>query len=194
MTDDPMFFERPEDFRSWLSKNHSSAESLWVGYYKKSTGRPSIDWPQSVDQALCFGWIDGIRKKIDDESYKIRFTPRKPRSHWSRVNIDKVKQLKKAGLMEKAGLDAFKKLDPENSEKASFEQNNVELPAEYERIFRENKKAWDFFLNLAPGYRKQSIWYVIQAKREETRLKRLGLLINHSKKGEKIPVLRAGGK
>lgn len=194
MSDQVLFFETPEDFRHWLMANHDKVSEQWVGYYKKSTGRPSIDWPQSVDQALCFGWIDGVRRSIDEVSYKVRFTPRKPKSHWSRVNIDKVTALKKAGLMTKAGLDAFARMDPKNSEQASFEQKHVELTGDLKAVFRKNKTAWKNYEAMTPGYRKQSAWYVISAKQQATRLRRLDILIRHSELNDKIPPLRPGGK
>ncbi|WP_420577421.1 YdeI/OmpD-associated family protein [Ekhidna sp.] len=185
------FFPTPEDFRKWLEDNHGEETELWVGYYKKGTGKPSITWPESVDQALCFGWIDGIRKRIDDEAYQIRFTPRKPNSHWSHVNIKRIEELKKANLVAKAGLAAYTKRDPENSGKASFEQRKVALSPDFNKRFKSNKEAWAFFnKKLSPTYQKQSIHWVMSAKREETREKRLQTLIDCSGKEEKIPPLK----
>ncbi|MEQ8905897.1 YdeI/OmpD-associated family protein [Ekhidna sp.] len=185
------FFPTPQDFRKWLEENHKTETELWVGYYKKTTDRPSITWPESVDQALCFGWIDGIRKKIDEEAYQVRFTPRKPKSHWSHVNIKRIEELKKEKLVMPAGLEAYSKRDPENTGKASFEQKKVTLSTAFEKRFKANKKAWDFFNSqIAPSYRKQSIHWVMSAKREETREKRLTTLIECSSQKQKIPPLK----
>ncbi|MEP0986622.1 YdeI/OmpD-associated family protein [Ekhidna sp.] len=185
------FFPTPNDFRKWLEENHENESELWVGYYKKATNKPSITWPESVDQALCFGWIDGIRKKIDEEAYRVRFTPRKSNSHWSHVNIKRIEELKNADMVTKTGLAAYAKRDPKNSGKASFEQDKVELSSDYKKKFKANKEAWAFFTNkLAPSYQKQSIHWVISAKREETRERRLDQLIKCSEKKEKIPPLK----
>jgi len=163
---------------------------LWVGFHKKTTGDASMTWEESVDQALCFGWIDGLRKSIDDKSYMIRFTPRRPDSMWSAVNIRRVRELKKLGLMKPAGLRAFTNRDPEKSERYSFEQMNVAFAAAQTRKFRANKKAWAFFQSEPPSYRKLSTWWVISAKREDTKLKRLNILIADSAKGLRIGPLR----
>ena len=187
---DSIFFSQPADFRQWLEKNHDKAQELWVGYYKKTSGIPSITWPESVDEALCFGWIDGLRKSIDEKSYKIRFTPRKPGSHWSAVNIRRVEELTVLGLMCSAGLEAFKKRDTKKSKRAAYEQQDVKIPEEYELKIRANKKAWEHYHSLAPSYKKTTIWWVISAKQEATRLKRLDTLIASSEKGEKIPLLQ----
>lgn len=185
-----LFFPSPEDFRRWLTKYHDQSTEQWVGFYKKNSGRPSITWPESVDQALCYGWIDGLRKSIDEVSYKIRFTPRKPTSHWSAVNIKRVGELKKMGLMEKPGLEAFKKRKPENSAKASFEQKKVILDKQYEDILRQNVEAWSYWEAKAPSYRKQCSWWIMSAKKEETRISRLNVLIESCTKGEVIPQMR----
>jgi len=183
------FFKNQSEFRKWLKANHNNAEELWVGYHKKSTGFPSMTWSESVDQALCFGWIDGIRKSIDDKSYKIRFTPRKPTSIWSAVNIKKVEELTKAGKMQPAGIKAFDRRSDKNSIRYSFEQRNINLSKEYLSKLKTNKKACEFFESLAPSYKKLSVWWVMSAKKEETRQKRLDILINSSAEGKKIPVL-----
>lgn len=191
----PLFFPRPEDFRQWLEENHRSEDELWVGYYKKHTGIASITWPESVDQALCFGWIDGLRKSVDDKSYKIRFTPRRPNSIWSAVNIARVKELTREGLMQPAGLEAYAKLKKNKAQIYSYEQKEkAKLPAEYEAMIRDNAKAWKFFNNLAPSYRKNTVYWIISAKREETRKKRMKILIESSEKGLKIPHLRRPGE
>ncbi len=190
----PTFFSTSTDFRKWMEAHSERETELWVGYYKKSTKKASIDWPQSVDVGLCFGWIDGIRKSINEESYKIRFTPRKQKSHWSDVNIRRIAELKKEGLVTKAGLEAYARRTEENSRRASFEQDNVELIKAYESKFKANKKAWAFFQTLPPSTRKPSIWWVVSAKQEVTRERRLDLLIKHSENEERIPQLRKSGK
>ena len=191
----PKFFAKPTNFRKWLDKNHEKVKEQWVGYYKKGTGKPSITWPESVDEALCYGWIDGLRKSIDDERYMIRFTPRKPKSHWSDVNIKRVTALKKLGLMQPAGLETFKKREGKKSRLASYEQKKeIKLSKEFENTIKANKKAWEYFKSTAPSYKRQCIWWVMSAKREETKLKRLNTLIESCEQGEKIPPLRWGDK
>ncbi len=190
----PKFFSSSMEFRTWLEKNHKKEKELLVGYYKKSSGRQSINWPESVDQALCFGWIDGIRKSIDNASYSIRFTPRKIKSTWSAVNINKVEELKKLGLMTSAGLEAYNRREDKNTKIYSFEQRVVKLNSGYEKIFRKNKKAWEFFQSAAPSYKKPAAHWVMSARQEETRLRRLNILIKDSAAGEKIKLLRRKAK
>ena len=190
----PKFFSDQQKFRNWLDENHDKKKELLVGFYKKSTGKPSITWPESVDQALCFGWIDGIRKSIDEESYSIRFTPRNPKSTWSTVNIKKVEQLKKLGLMKAAGLAAYNRKEENNSKIYSFEQKIVKFDPKYEKTFKKNKKAWSNFLLHPPYYRKTVTHWVMSAKQEETRLKRLDRLIKDSEAGLKIKEMRVGEK
>jgi len=185
---DVIFFNDQEEFNNWLEEHHAEAGELWVGYFRKSTGRASLTWSTSVDAALCFGWIDGIRKTIDEQSYKIRFTPRKINSVWSAVNVKKVEALKQLGKMKPAGLRVFN--NRSDAHGYSSEHRNVPLAREYEEQIKENKPAWLFFTNLAPSYKRDSIWWVMSAKREETRLKRLGILIAASEAGLKIPTLR----
>lgn len=186
----PRFFGTQSDFRKWLEKHHNTATELWVGYYKTGSGKKSITWPQSVDEALCFGWIDGVRKSIDDLSYTIRFTPRRANSIWSAVNIRRTKELRRMGLMRPAGIRAFSARDERRAQRYSFEQKRVALSPKYERRMRANKKAWRFFQSLPPSTRKPSIWWVISAKKEETQLRRLGILISASAKGDLIPPLK----
>ena len=188
--DEPTFFERPEIFRQWLHLHHDSEHELWVGFYKKKSGKVSITWPESVDEALCYGWIDGIRKSIDDISYKIRFTPRKPRSHWSAVNIGRVEELTKLNRMHHSGIEAFNRMATNRAKKSSYEQKNVVLDKGYEMLIRAQEEAWDYFSNSAPSYQKTCIWWVMSAKKEETRTKRMQILIDSCIKGEKIPPLR----
>lgn len=174
MESKPIFFPTPAAWRSWLEKHHAGATELWVGFYKRDSGKPSITWPESVDAALCFGWIDGIRKSIDADSYKIRFTPRKPRSTWSAINLRRVKELSKLGLMHPVGLAAFRSRTGDRSEIYSYEQQKrATLPPAYERTFRKKPDAWKFFSAQPPGYRRVCSWWVISAKKEETRSGRL---------------------
>ena len=181
------FFKTPPDLRKWFEANHASVTELWVGYYKKDSGKPSITWPQSVDEALCFGWIDGIRKSIDDVRYMIRFTPRKSRSIWSAVNIKRANELIELGLMRPAGLKAFAARQENRSGIYSYEQRSPELTKQYGKILKQNLVAWKFFQAQPPSYRKAANWWVVSAKKEETRLQRLEKLIQHSERGERIP-------
>jgi uncharacterized protein YdeI (YjbR/CyaY-like superfamily) len=176
----PTFFRTPAGFRAWLEKRHSRAKELLVGYYKKSSGKPSITWPESVDEALCFGWIDGIRKRIDDESYTIRFTPRRSSSIWSAINIRRVEALQKEGRMTPAGLSAFAKRRENRSRTYAYEQRPTELDEPYSTLFKKHKAAWEFFQAQPPSYRKTLNWWIVSAKQEETRQKRLKRLIDES--------------
>jgi uncharacterized protein YdeI (YjbR/CyaY-like superfamily) len=185
----PTFFATPSALRNWLEEHHDTAQELWIGFYKKSSGKLSITWPEAVDEALCFGWIDGIRKGVDDQSYTIRFTPRKPRSTWSAVNVKRARELTSLGLMRPAGLKAFEERREEQSGIYAYEQENAELTAAYEQQFRANKKAWDFFQAQAAWYQRTATWWVISAKKEETRLKRLATLIEDSEHGRTIAPL-----
>lgn len=186
----PLFFPSPSEWRAWLEQHHADTEELWVGLYKRKSGRPSITWPQAVDGALCFGWIDGIRKSIDAVSYKIRFTPRKPRSVWSAVNVKRASYLSTKGLMHLAGLAAFQKREGKRTEMYSYEQRkSAKLPALYEKQFRTNEVAWAFFRAQPPGYKRICSWWIISAKKEQTRLKRLAELVKHSEHQIKMPAL-----
>ncbi|MEO8201797.1 MAG: YdeI/OmpD-associated family protein [Gemmatimonadota bacterium] len=181
----PRFFKNPPAFRAWLEKNHEKANELLVGFYKTSSGKPSITWPESVDQALCFGWIDGVRKRIDEETYTIRFTPRRSGSIWSAVNIKRVDQLEKQGLMRPAGLAAAARRSETKSGIYAYEQaTSPTLPDGYRRKFQSNRKAWAFFQAQAPWYRRRSIYRIVSARKEETRLRRLNGLIEASSRGE----------
>jgi uncharacterized protein YdeI (YjbR/CyaY-like superfamily) len=186
----PKFFSNSLKFRKWLEDNHSKKKELLVGFYKKSSGKPSITWPESVEQALCFGWIDGIRKSIDAERYSIRFTPRNPKSTWSAVNIKKIEELKRLGLVKPAGLAAYNKKEENNSKIYSFEQRIVQFDPQFEKVFKKNKKAWNNFQLQPPYYRKTVTHWVMSAKQEETRLKRLNRLIIDSEAGLKIKEMR----
>jgi len=181
----PRFFKSQSDFRKWLEKHHSTDTELLVGYYKKSSGRPSIDWHQSVDEALCFGWIDGIRRSIDEISYTIRFTPRKTGSTWSNINIKRAQELIEEGLMKPEGLKAFQARKEYRSGIYSYEQRSDRLPEPYEKKLKQNKAAWAFFQAQPSWYRKQVYWWVVSAKKEETRLKRLEKFIEDSANGRR---------
>jgi uncharacterized protein YdeI (YjbR/CyaY-like superfamily) len=186
----PVFFEDQSSFRKWLKNNHGKAKEIVAGYYKVSLGKPSITYKESLDEALCFGWIDGIRRRLGSESYTIRFTPRNPKSIWSAVNIKRVNVLKEMGLMQPAGLKVFEERDVKKSNLYSFERENVKLSGGYEKQFRKNKKAWAFFESQPPSYRKPALWWIMSAKQEETRLKRLDTLIADSEKGLRIAMMR----
>lgn len=174
------FFETQQDFRNWLEAHHELATELLVGYYKVGSGKPSMSWSQSVDQALCFGWIDGVRRSIDKESYCIRFTPRRPTSNWSAINIRKIEELTKAGLMKPAGVKAFALRKENKSEVYSYENEALPLAPDLEKQFRENKEAWDFFMKQAPSYRKAIAKWIVSAKQEKTRQSRLERAIQES--------------
>jgi uncharacterized protein YdeI (YjbR/CyaY-like superfamily) len=183
---DVLFFETPADLRQWFAEHHEQEQELWVGYYKKASGKPSVTWSESVDQAICFGWIDGIRKTVDEDSYKNRFTPRKKGSTWSKVNIDKANDLIARGLMEPAGLKAFQERKYDKSAIYSYEQENPTLKAEQEQQFRANAKAWAFFQAQPGSYQKAVQWWVVSAKQEATRVKRLAKLIEESANGRRL--------
>jgi uncharacterized protein YdeI (YjbR/CyaY-like superfamily) len=187
---EPTFFATPAKFRAWLEKYHDTAPELLVGFYKKGSGRPSITWPEAVDQALCFGWIDGVRRSLDDERYVNRFTPRKPRSNWSARNIKRVRELIDLGLMHPAGMGAFEARSDDRSAVYSYEQrHSVKLDEAYERRFRRNKKAWQYFTSTSPSYRTTAVYWVMSAKKEETRERRLARLIGDSAHGRTVPPL-----
>lgn len=186
----PTFFARPELFRAWLAKHHEDRTELWVGFRKKGSGKPSITWPEAVDEALCFGWIDGVRKTLDDERYVIRFTPRAPRSHWSLVNISRVESLTAAGRMHPTGTAAFERRSEERTGRASYERRDeATLDAAHEKRFRAEREAWRWFESQAPWYRRTAIHWVVSAKKEETRLRRLETLIDSSKNERTVPPL-----
>ena len=183
---DPTFFASPAAFRKWLEKHHGKATELLVGFYKKDSGRPSITWPESVDQALCFGWIDGVRRRIDDVSYSIRFTPRKSISTWSAINIGRVAELTKLGLMQPAGLRAYAQRREDKSAIYAYENAVRTLAPADEKRFRANRKAWAYFTAQAPSYRRVCIYWVTSAKKDETRERRLATLIDDSAHGRRV--------
>ena len=186
----PTFFASPADFRAWLRKNHKEESALWVGYSKRATGKPSVTWEETVDEALCYGWIDGVRRAVDDESYVIRFTPRKPKSVWSRRNIERVEVLKAAGRMRKAGLDAYAYKDAHAESGYAVGDRPTTLPKGMIAEFKKHPEAWVFYESQPPGYRKQTTDWVTSAKREETRQRRLATLIDDSANGLRIKQLR----
>lgn len=181
-----IFFETQDQFRTWLEQHHEKQTELIVGYYKVGTGKPSMTWSESVDQALCFGWIDGVRRSIDEESYCIRFTPRRSKSIWSAVNIRKVEELTKAGLMKRAGLKIFNEWKNKKSANYSYENDILTLDPDYEKQFNDDKAAWGFFTKQAPSYRKATINWIMSAKQEKTRQQRLNKAINASGMNQKI--------
>jgi uncharacterized protein YdeI (YjbR/CyaY-like superfamily) len=184
---EPVFFTTPADWRAWLEEHHAGEREVLVGFWKKGSGRPSITWPESVDEALCFGWIDGVRRRIDDESYSIRFTPRKARSIWSAVNIARVAELTEQGRMQPAGLAAFARRSDDRSGIYSYERDEAAvLPEAYERRLRENAAAAEFFDRQPPSYRKVALHWVGSAKKEETRLRRLDQLVAESAQGRRL--------
>jgi uncharacterized protein YdeI (YjbR/CyaY-like superfamily) len=185
-----VYFESPAAFRRWLETNHDSATELTVGFHKRHTGQPSLTWPESVDEALCFGWIDGVRHSVDEDRYTIRFTPRKPSSNWSVVNIRRVEALVRDKRMRPAGLRAFEAKRADRSGVYSFEQRDqAKLSPVEERQFRANRVAWRFFEAQPPGYRRVTAFWVVSAKREETRARRLERLIRESAEGQRVGIL-----
>lgn len=183
----PTFFETPAAFRAWLRRHHASATELWIGFHKKDSGLPSITYQEALDEALCYGWIDGVRRSLNATSFEQRWTPRKKNSYWSEVNIGKAKALIAAGRMRKAGLAAFEARD-RATPKYLFEQRKEPRfsPAQRAR-FRKHAKAWKFFEALPPGYKRLSTWYVVSAKQPATQERRLGILIDCAARGERLP-------
>lgn len=191
MPDGPIYFSEPEEFRAWLERNHESADELLVGFHRKSTGRPSLTWAQAVDEALCFGWIDGVRRRVDDERYTTRFTPRRPRSIWSDVNVGRVAELTAQGRMRPAGLRAFEARSAQRTGIYSHERKkDARLSGAEERRFRADSAAWEFFQAQPPGYRRTALHLVVSAKRPDTRERRLTQLIEDSARGLRLKQLR----
>lgn len=184
------YFETPAQFRRWLAKHHASATELWVGFYRKDTGVAGITWPEAVDEALCFGWIDGIRKGFGDGRYANRFTPRRSGSNWSRININRVEELIREGRMQPAGLRAYEGRSAAANAYSIEHSEGAALSSAQEKEFRANREAWKFFQSQPPGYRRIATWWVISAKREETRAKRLATLIADSAAGRRLAMAR----
>jgi uncharacterized protein YdeI (YjbR/CyaY-like superfamily) len=189
---DPVFFRNADALRKWFELNHQSSTELIVGYYKVGTGKDSITWSQSVDEAICFGWIDGIRRSIDQESYCIRFTPRRPGSSWSLINIQKARELVKNGMMHPSGLEAFAKRNERESDVSGLESGQVKLDMHFEEQFKLNSHAWQNFRSQAPSYQRITIRWVMSAKQEATRQNRLNELITACEAGEKIKAMIVG--
>jgi uncharacterized protein YdeI (YjbR/CyaY-like superfamily) len=185
----PTFFRTPSQFREWLTKHHATTGELLVGYYRKDSGKPSMTWPESVDEALCFGWIDGIRRSLDESSYTIRFTPRKSGSIWSGVNIRRAQALIEQGQMQPAGLKAYEARRENRSGIYSYEQRSAELEEPYSLMLKTNDAAWSFFQEQPASYRKAVSWWIISARKEDTRLKRLEKLTTLSAQGQRLPEL-----
>lgn len=178
-----IFFKSPEEFSDWLRRHHDQAEQLWVGFHKRATGQPSMTWAQSVDEALCWGWIDGVRRSLDDKRYTIRFTPRKKSSTWSLTNIRRVEALREAGRLQPAGEKAFEARSETRSGVYAYEQKTPSLSAPYTRQFKAHPSAWEFFTGQAPWYQRNATYWVMNAKQETTRQKRLETLIEDSGAG-----------
>ncbi|MGH2562556.1 MAG: YdeI/OmpD-associated family protein [Thermomicrobiales bacterium] len=191
----PTFFATPADFRAWFEEHHDTAQELLVGFYKKGSGTPSITWPEAVDEALCVGWIDGVGRRIDDVSYSIRFTPRKPRGTWSVVNVNRVQALTEQGRMRPAGLAAYERRTDDRTGIYAHEQRDAaHLDEAAEQQFRANGEAWDWFQAQPPSYRKAAIWWVVSAKQTATRQKRLAAVIDDSAHGRTVKPLTRPGK
>ena len=189
----PIYFASPAEWRAWLASHHATEDELWVGFYKKATGKPTLTWPESVDQALCFGWIDGIRKTIDQDRYVIRFTRRRARSDWSLVNTRRVGELTELGLMRPAGTKAFE--GRKRAASYSYEQRIApKFTAVLEKRFKAHGAAWKFFREQPPGYRRLATFYVVSAKQEATRLQRLERLIADSSAGRRLGSLEVRKK
>lgn len=190
MEADPIFFASPAEFRKWLERNHETEQEVWVGSYKKATGKQTMTWSESVDQALCFGWIDGVRRTLDEERYIQRFTPRRPTSNWSAVNVAKVAELKEKGLMWPAGLAAFERRRQDKTAVYSYERRGeARFDKDQMALFKKNRVAWEFFTAQAPWYRKTATYWVVSAKKPETRARRLNALIEDSAAGRRLKQL-----
>jgi uncharacterized protein YdeI (YjbR/CyaY-like superfamily) len=189
----PRFFATQDAFRRWLEKNHGTANDLWVGFYKAHSGKKGLTYAQAVDEALCFGWIDGLVKRLDDAAYMQRFTPRKAKSTWSEINIRKIEALSQAGRMAAPGLAAFITRDPARTSLYSFENRNPQFDAANAKRFRAAKRAWAFFEEQPPGYRRTATHWVMSAKREQTRARRLAQLIDDSARGRRVATLSGNG-
>ena len=186
---EPTFFKTPGDLRRWLERNHASATELWIGMYRKASGKGGVTYKEALDEALCIGWIDGVRKRLDEESFVQRFTPRRPDSYGSAVNIKRAQELIEAGRMHATGLAAFERRDSLKAEKYSFERQNAKLDPGMEKRFRANPRAWAFFESQPPGYRRLIAHWVTSAKREETRQRRLEALIKESAARRRVGLL-----
>ncbi len=185
--EDPRHFATPAACRAWLEKNHDRVSELWIGFYRKGTGGKGVTYRQALDEALCFGWIDGIKRKVDEIRYTNRFTPRKRDSKWSEVNLNRYAELEAEGRIAPPGAEAFARFDPKKHQPYSFERRVVELDPAYAKSFQRHAEAWAFFQAQPPGYRRTAIHWVMSAKREETRARRLGQLVDASGDKERLP-------
>jgi uncharacterized protein YdeI (YjbR/CyaY-like superfamily) len=185
----PRFFRSSVEFRQWLHQHHATADVLWVGFFKRSTGKARFTWTESVDEALCYGWIDGIRKSVDGSRYTIRFTPRRRASRWSAVNVRRARTLIREGRMRPAGLRAFRARPTAKQDAYSYENRPADLPAAYLRRLRADRRAWAFWRSQPRGYRRTATWWILSAKQESTRLRRLSTLMEDSREGNRIPLL-----
>lgn len=185
----PKFFSTPAEFREWLEHNHDTVTELLIGFHKKASGKKSITYAEALDEALCYGWIDGVRKKLNETSFVQRFTPRKPKSIWSNINVNHVERLKKEGRMHASGLAAYERRDPRRTGIYSFENDPAKLALDYEKKFRQNKKAWKFFEGQPPYYKRLMIFRIMAGKKEETRIRRLNQLIECSANGHRVGLL-----
>jgi uncharacterized protein YdeI (YjbR/CyaY-like superfamily) len=190
----PRFFATHLQFHNWLARNHDSEKEILVGFHKKTSGKKSITYSEALDEALCFGWIDGVRKSLNDDSYTIRFTPRRAKSIWSLVNVRHIERLQKEGRMQPSGVAAFDARDPKRTGIYAFENRPRKLSREFEKILRTNKKAWEFFSVQPPFYKRTIAFWVMGAKKEETRLSRLNRLIDSSARGERVGILESKKK
>ena len=180
------YFGSAAEFRKWLEANHDKAAELWLGVYRKSANKKGMTYQEALDEALCFGWIDGVRKSVDDESFTQRFSPRKRTSTWSHVNVNRVQELIRLGRMAVPGLAAFEARDDRKTGRYSYEQSGSPLDAVLEKRFRANRKAWKFFQAQPPYYQRTMKWFIMSARQEATRMKRLGILIDHCERGERV--------
>lgn len=187
-----VFFRSASEMRRWFATNHASCQELWIGFYNKQSGRGGVTYREALDMALCYGWIDGVRRKVDEASYTSRFTPRKARSNWSAVNIRRVRELIEMGHMQPPGLEAFERRDEKAARQYSYERENANLPPDLAKVFRRHRAAWRFFQAQPPSYRRVATWWVISAKREETRARRLAMLIEESAREERLSMLHPG--
>jgi uncharacterized protein YdeI (YjbR/CyaY-like superfamily) len=187
LSDDAIYFSSPEEFRTWLEQHHESEQEVWVGYWKKASGKPSLTWSLAVDEALCFGWIDGVMRRVDDRRHIQRFTPRKPTSNWSAINIAKVERLRAEGRMRPAGEAAFARRREDKSAIYAYEQyRNPVLEPEHEARFKADAAAWEYFMSCPPSYRRPAIWWVVSAKKRATRERRIATLIEDSAAGRRL--------
>jgi uncharacterized protein YdeI (YjbR/CyaY-like superfamily) len=180
------YFASPAKLRQWFDEHHADARELLIGFYKKGTGKPSVTYPEALDEALCVGWIDGVRKRVDDERYTVRFTPRIAGSYWSAVNTKRAKELSKEGRMTPAGVAAFKARDPEKTKRYSFEREAAALEPAYERLFNANTAAWEFFQKEPPSRRRMLTWWIASGVKEKTRMKRVKTLIKACAEGRRL--------